>query len=392
MSAPILVLNCGSSSLKYRVFDAAETLLAAGIVERIGEAQSALRHRGLSHAAVQREVAAPSNREAFALMHAALAADGLGVFGAIGHRVVHGGARFSAPVRIDDEVRVAIRELCALAPLHNPANLLGIELAGEAYADVRQAAVFDTAFHHTMPEHAYRYAVPEAWYRGHQVRRYGFHGISHEYVAQRAAAHLGRPLSELKLITLHLGNGASAAAIRHGRCIDTSMGFTPLEGLVMGTRSGDLDPAIPLHLEHVTGMGWQAMDDALNHECGLKGLTGVNDMREILARVDAGDAVARLALDMYCYRIRKYIGAYHAVLGGLDALVFTAGVGENAAAVRARACAGLEHVGIAIDDADNVKEIGELAEIQPVGLPVRVLVIRTNEELQIARQVRAVLG
>jgi acetate kinase len=325
-------------------------------------------------------------------MHAALAADGLGVFGAIGHRVVHGGARFSAPVRIDDEVRVAIRELCALAPLHNPANLLGIELAGEAYADVRQAAVFDTAFHHTMPEHAYRYAVPEAWYRGHQVRRYGFHGISHEYVAQRAAAHLGRPLSELKLITLHLGNGASAAAIRHGRCIDTSMGFTPLEGLVMGTRSGDLDPAIPLHLEHVTGMGWQAMDDALNHECGLKGLTGVNDMREILARVDAGDAVARLALDMYCYRIRKYIGAYHAVLGGLDALVFTAGVGENAAAVRARACAGLEHVGIAIDDADNVKEIGELAEIQPVGLPVRVLVIRTNEELQIARQVRAVLG
>jgi acetate kinase len=282
--------------------------------------------------------------------------------------------------------------LAALAPLHNPPNLLGIELAANAYSDLPQVAVFDTAFHHTLPEHAYRYAVPETWYREHHVRRHGFHGISHEYVAQRAAAHLGKPLSELNLITLHLGNGASAAAIQGGRCIDTSMGFTPLEGLVMGTRSGDLDPAIPLHVERVTGMGWKSLDHILNHECGLKGLTGVNDMREILQRAEAGDAAAKLALNMYCYRIRKYIGAYHAVLGRVDALVFTAGVGENAPPVRAQACAGLERLGIAIDDAQNGKAIDEIAEVHQPGQGVSVLVIRTNEELQIARQVRAALG
>jgi len=391
VSFPILVLNLGSSSFKYRVFDAAETLLAGGIVERIGELHSRHHHIG-SGGEFEREVTAPTHREAFAHMRAALAADGLDAFSAIGHRVVHGGARFSAPVRVDAEVRAAIRELCELAPLHNPANLLGIELASEAWPHLDHVAVFDTAFHHTLPEHAYRYAVPEAWYREHHIRRYGFHGISHEYVAQRAARYLGKPLNELNLITLHLGNGASAAAICSGRSVDTSMGFTPLEGLVMGTRSGDLDPAIPLHVEHVTGMGWQAMDDVLNHECGLKGLTGVNDMREILQRVEAGDAAAKLALGVYCYRIRKYIGAYCAVLGRVDALVFTAGVGENAPQVRSLACAGLERMGIALDEPKNAEAVDELAEIHRPGQPVSVLVVRTNEELQIARQVRAVLA
>lgn len=393
----ILVLNCGSSSLKYRLFDAAsEQLLAAGIVERVGEPHSRHRHYRYDSAGIggeiDREASAPTHREAFAYMRAALNGGMQPSVIAVGHRVVHGGDKFSGAVLIDAEVRRAIRDLATLAPLHNPPNLLGIELAANAYPDLPQVAVFDTAFHHAMPERAYRYAVPESWYREHHVRRYGFHGTSHEYVAQRAAAHLGKPLIELNLITLHLGNGASAAAIQGGRCIDTSMGFTPLEGLVMGTRSGDLDPAIPLHMEHVTGMGWDGLDHALNHECGLKGLTGANDMREILRRIDANDAAAKRALDIYCYRLKKYIGAYHAVLGRVDALLFTAGVGENAPVVRALACAGLEHLGIAIDEAENAKPIDEIAEIHQAGQRVKVLVIRTNEELHIARQVRGVLG
>lgn len=393
----LLVLNCGSSSLKYRLFDAAsEQRLAAGIIERIGETRSRhhhVRYRGATiEAQIDREVDAPSHREAFVQMQAALAEDVTPPLVAVGHRVVHGGDRFSGPVVVDSRVRAVIAEMAALAPLHNPPNLLGIELAAQAFPMLPQVAVFDTAFHHTLPPQAYRYAVPEAWYRAHHVRRYGFHGISHEYVAQRAAAHLGQPLNRLNLITLHLGNGASMAAIQGGCCVDTSMGFTPLEGLVMGTRSGDLDPAIALHIEHVTGMGWEAMNDVLNHACGLKGLTGVNDMREILQRTDAGDAAARLALDIYCYRIKKYIGAYGAVLGRVDALIFTAGVGENAARVRSLSCAGLAHLGIALDENENAKPVGELAEIQLADQPVRVLVIRTDEELQIARSMKALLS
>lgn len=396
-SKSILVLNCGSSSLKYRLFDAAtEHLLAAGIVERVGEPHSRHRHTRYHGGSITSEsdyeVTAPTHHEAFAHMQAALNGGAKPALLAIGHRVVHGGDQFHQAVRIDEGICAAIRALENLAPLHNPSNLLGIELAAQAYPDLPQVAVFDTAFHQTMPEQAYRYAVPEAWYREHHIRRYGFHGTSHEYVAQRAAEHLGRPLAELNLITLHLGNGASAAAIRGGRCIDTSMGFTPLEGLVMGTRSGDLDPAIPLHMEHITGMGWQNLDHALNHECGLKGLTGVNDMREILQRAEAGDSRARLALDIYGYRIRKYIGAYYAILGRVDGIVFTAGVGENAPKVRSLACAGLQHMGVVLDETRNNREVDELAEIQQATSPVRVLVIRTNEELHIARQVRALLA
>jgi acetate kinase len=394
--ARVLVVNCGSSSVKYQLLAMdEERRLAAGVVERIGEAGARLRHRDGEGAEREREVAARDHREAFTHVEAALRAGAaLGGEGltAVGHRVVHGGERFSAPTRVDAGVRAAIRELAALAPLHNPANLVGIEVCGERFPDVPQVAVFDTAFHQGMPPRAFRYAVPEAWYRRHGVRRYGFHGSSHRFVAARAAQLLGRPLGALHLVTLHLGNGASAAAIEGGRCIDTSMGFTPLEGLVMGTRSGDLDPAVPLFLQRAAGLAPEAVDEALNHEAGLRGLCGTNDVREILAREARGDPVAALALEIYAYRVKKYIGAYAAALGRLDALVFTGGVGENAARVRSLACSGLSALGIALDEGRNAAPAGEASEVGRRDAPVRTLVIRTDEELQIARDALAAIS
>ncbi len=373
MQRTVLVINCGSSSVKYQLLAVDEARRLAGGSE---------------------EVRAQDHRVAFVRLGAALRQSGAletGQLAAIGHRVVHGGERFHAPVRIDTRVREAIRELSVLAPLHNPANLIGIEVCGEAFPGVPQVAVFDTAFHQTLPPHAFRYAVPEAWYRRFGVRRYGFHGTSHRYVAERAAETLGRPLTALNLITLHLGNGASAAAIREGRCVDTSMGLTPLEGLVMGTRSGDLDPAVPLFVQREAGLSAEAVDAALNEDSGLQGLAGTSDMRELLAREQAGDERARLALELYGYRIRKYVGAYCAVLGRVDAIVFTGGVGENAARVRSLACAGIETLGIALDERANAAAAGEVAEIGRAGMPIRVLVVRTNEELQIAREALGVL-
>ena len=390
----VLVVNCGSSSVKYQLLAmSGERRLAAGAVERIGEAGPSLRHRSGDAAEEVYEVAARDHRAAFDCI--AVALRGAGALGsraplaAIGHRVVHGGERFRAPTLVDAAVCDALRELAPLAPLHNPANLAGIEVCLAAFPDVPQVAVFDTAFHQTLPPRAFRYAIPEEWYRRFGVRRYGFHGISHRYVAERAAAALGRPLAELNLISFHLGNGASAAAIEAGRCVDTSMGLTPLEGLVMGTRSGDLDPAVPLFLQRVGGLGSEAVDEALNQRAGLRGLCGSNDMREILAREAAGDETARLALEIYAYRLRKYLGAYAAVLGRVDAVVFTGGVGENAARVRELACAGLEPLGVGLDAQRNRSASGELCEIGRAGLPVRVLVVRTNEELQIAREALA---
>lgn len=368
MQSMVLVVNCGSSSVKYQLLEVGEARRLAGGSE---------------------EVPARGHREAFGRIAAALRRTGAleaGQLAAIGHRVVHGGERFHASVRIDARVREAIRELSPLAPLHNPANLIGIEVCGEAFPGVPQVAVFDTAFHQTLPPHAFRYAVPEAWYRELGVRRYGFHGTSHRYVAERAAEALARPLAALNLITLHLGNGASAAAIRAGRCVDTSMGLTPLEGLVMGTRSGDLDPAVPLFVQRAAGLSPAAADAALNQHSGLLGLAGSSDMRELLRREATGDERARLALELYGYRIRKYVGAYCAVLGRVDALVFTGGVGENAARVRSLACAGMETLGIALDERANEAAAGELAEIGRSGMAVRTLVVRTNEELQIARE------
>lgn len=392
----VLVINCGSSSIKYQLLMMEQgEPVAGGLVERIGEAQPAYSHRGVSAATgepvkLERPITAANHREAFEHIEAALR-DSAGFDGgrsllAVGHRVVHGGESFSAPTQIEPAVIESIRALSALAPLHNPPNVIGIELCGERFGHIPQVAVFDTAFHQTMPPHAYRYAVPKAWYERNGVRRYGFHGSSHRYVATRAAAYLGRPLAELKLVTLHLGNGASAAAIDGGRCIDTSMGFTPLEGLVMGTRCGDLDPSVGLYMQETLNLDVRAIERVLNRASGLKGLCDRNDMRDVLKHGLGGDPDARLALDLYGYRIRKYIGAYTAALGRLDGLVFTGGVGENAAEIRRRVCLDLEVLGIAVDDAANLSRVEEVLEIgRPEGR-VKILVIRTNEELQIARE------
>jgi acetate kinase len=389
----VLVINCGSSSIKYQLLAGNSEFLAGGLLERIGERESRLHHRCLEETGQFSEShttpLARDHREAFqhiasAFDQAGMALSGLGI-SAIGHRVVHGGEIFTAPTMISPEVIDAIRELIPLAPLHNPANLMGIEVCRELFPKVPQVAVFDTAFHQTMPPHAYRYAIPEDWYSQFRVRRYGFHGSSHRFVTSQAAIFLGRPTKDLNLITLHLGNGASAAAIQAGRCIDTSMGLTPLEGLVMGTRSGDLDPAVPIYMQSIANLNAREVDQALNHEAGLKALAGSNDMRELLQRMESGEPAAKLAVDLYAYRIKKYIGSYLAALGKLDALIFTGGVGENASPVRSLVCTGLERLGIAIDPQLNSRKCDIAADISAPDATVRVLVIRTNEELQIAR-------
>ena len=391
----IAVINCGSSSIKYEVFDARDlTMLASGLVERIGSADGRIQQRRLKPGGSFQEQTAskqlPDHRAGFRLVEELnrrdpLLGDGAALLG-IGHRVVHGGEWFREPALVTGEVITAIRSLIPLAPLHNPSNLLGIEVMRDRYPGIPQVAVFDTAFHHTLPPHAYRYAVPRELYEKHAVRKYGFHGSSHAFVAKEAARHIGRDLPEVNLITLHLGNGASAAAIEGGRSIDTSLGMTPLEGLVMGTRCGDLDPSIPFYLMRRTGMKPEEVENLLNRESGLKGICGVSDMREILDRAAKGERKAELAIEMFCYRIRKYIGAYLAVLGRLDAVVFTGGIGENAADIRRRVCEGLGHLGITVDAAKNQAAAENLAEIQQDGCPIKVLVIRTNEEREIALQ------
>jgi acetate kinase len=304
----------------------------------------------------------------------------------IGHRVVHGGETFTEPALVDGEVLEAIRRTEPLAPLHNPANLMGIRVALELFPAVPQVAVFDTSFHQSMPPRAFRYALPEEFYRRHHLRRYGFHGTSHNYVAKMAAAHLSRRLEDLNLITLHLGNGASAAAIRGGRSVDTSMGLTPLEGLMMGTRSGDVDPALHFYLAREAAMELDDIEDLLYTKSGLLGVCGTNDMREVERLAGQGDEGAELALEMYCYRVKKYIGAYFAVLGRLDALVFTGGIGENSALVRRMSCQGLDALGITLDDYLNGSPLGGVSAIHSDGGLVPVLVVRTDEELEIARQ------
>jgi acetate kinase len=394
----ILVINSGSSSIKYQLFDMRDgSVPTSGRVERIGERESRLLHRwhDAQGTALQltRTAALADHRAAFQCIGLAMRESGslaqLDALSGIGHRVVHGGELFQAPTLLDNNTVAALRDLSALAPLHNPANLSGIEVCLGLFPGVPQVAVFDTAFHQSMPALAYRYAVPGAWYSRHRVRRYGFHGTSHAYVARQAADYLQQPPAALNLITLHLGNGASAAAIRAGRCVDTSMGLTPLEGLIMGTRCGDIDPALLFHINKATGADLEQLESALNRESGLKGICGVNDMREIQQLAESGNAEARLAIDMYCYRIKKYIGAYYAVLGRVDALVFTAGIGENAPSIRLGACAGLEGLGIAIDAAKNARHSAATFEVQADSAAVKVLVIPTNEELEIARETAA---
>ena len=373
--ATVLVINSGSSSLKYQLIETdGPVRLAKGIVERIGAVDGpAADHRDALRNVID------------ALRSAGLHAD----IAAIGHRVVHGGDRFITPTLINGDVLEGIRALVPLAPLHNPANAIGIEVANELWPRVPQVAVFDTAFHATLQPHAYRYAVPEEWYEHHRVRRYGFHGTSHAYVSRCAADIMGRPLGELRLITLHLGNGASAAAIAGGRSVETSMGMTPLEGLVMGTRCGDVDPAIIAHIARATGADLEEIDGMLNTASGLRGLCGDNDLRSIEQRASDGDATARLALDVFCHRIRKYVGAYAAVLGGIDGLVFTGGIGEHSATVRARVCAGLRFLGIRIDLRANTDDATNLSSADSA---VATLVVPTDEELEIAEQTLATVA
>ncbi|HLN77862.1 MAG TPA: acetate kinase [Nocardioidaceae bacterium] len=396
MTRFVLVLNAGSSSLKYSLVDGdTGESLAGGLVERIGETNGILTHRGPSG---EKRIEEPIGSHEAALTAVLEAFDAQGPsldeieVAAIGHRVVHGGARFGDPVLIDDHLVSEVRRLIPLAPLHNPANLEGIEVARRLFPDLPQVAVFDTAFHQTLPEHAYTYAVPLSWRDEHRVRRYGFHGTSHAFVSREAARLLGREPEDVNLIVLHLGNGASATAVAGGRSVDTSMGLTPLEGLVMGTRSGDIDPSLHAHLHRLCGWSLEEIDGILNRESGLKGLAGENDFRQLMEMIKGGDEGARLAFDVYCYRIRKYVGAYTAVLGRVDAIVFTAGVGQHSSSVREASLRGLEPMGVEVDAELNAAATGrEPSVVSPAGSRVTVMVVPTNEEWEIARQSLAVV-
>ncbi|MGW0335268.1 acetate kinase [Streptomyces sp. NPDC003011] len=397
-STRVLVLNSGSSSVKYQLLDMRDSSrLAVGLVERIGEETSRLRHTPLTTGEARERTGPIADHEA-ALKAVAqeLSQDGLGLdspeLAAIGHRVVHGGKHFTEPTVIDGTVLAEIERLIPVAPLHNPANLTGIRTAQALRPDLPQVAVFDTAFHTTMPESAARYAIDVRTADEHRIRRYGFHGTSHAYVSRATAELLGKAPEEVNVIVLHLGNGASASAVRGGRCVETSMGLTPLEGLVMGTRSGDMDPAVIFHLMRVGGMSTDEIDTLLNKKSGLIGLCGDNDMREIRRRIDEGDEQAQLAFDIYIHRLKKYIGAYYAVLGRVDAVAFTAGVGENASPVREAAVAGLEELGLAVDGALNAVRGDGPRLISPADARVAVAVVPTDEELEIATQTYALVG
>lgn len=378
----VLVLNCGSSSVKFALIEPdTGRRMVTGLAEKVGSPKAVL-HVRRGEQTVTTTSADPS--------HAGVVAEVLDQIGgapprAVGHRVVHGGNRFSASVVVDDDVLAGIREVCELAPLHVPANLAGIEAAVRVLPGVPQVAVFDTAFHQTMPPRAYRYAVPGQWFTEHAVRRYGFHGTSHRYVSEKAAETLGRPLGELRLVTAHLGNGCSAAAVRDGESVDTTMGLTPLEGLVMGTRSGDVDPGLPRYVAERTGMSLVEVLDALNTGSGLLGLSGVsNDHREVTEAAEAGSSSAALALEVFSYRLAKYVAALVVPLGRLDALVFTGGIGENSPDARSAVLGLLGFLGLVEDPARNTglpRGSGGLVS----GGPVPALVVPTDEELVIAR-------
>ena len=381
----VLVINSGSSSLKYQVRDVAEgSVLTEGLIERIGVSNGG---QG------DGEVVGPADHaEALEQVDAAIH-DVLGdrELDAVGHRVVHGGERFGEPVLIDNEITRAIERLNPLAPLHNPANVLGIRAITRKWPDMPQVAVFDTAFHRSLPEHAWRYAVPDDLYTNHGIRRYGFHGTSHEYVTNRAAALLDIPVEEFDGVIAHLGNGASVTAIRGGKSVDTSMGFTPLEGLVMGTRSGDLDPSILVFLAR-TGWNAEDVDSMLNRESGLKALAGNNDMRSVVEAAESGDSRAAMALAVTSYRLAKYIGGYHVAVGGARALVFTAGIGENSHQFRSLVGERLGALGIELDAGLNSQRSKEPRVISTEASAIPVLVVPTDEERAIAEATAAVVG
>ena len=398
----ILVINCGSSSLKYQLLDmTTSTALAAGLIERIGEPRGVLTHKNYPDTdkenKIEREEPIADHGAGMQLVQELLADPQTGVVSdaseiqAVGHRVVHGGETYQAPALITPDAIAAIEEIVPLAPLHNPANLTGIRVARELLPDAPQVAVFDTAFHQTMPAHAYHYALPREYYEGLGVRRYGAHGTSHKFVAEQAAGLLEGPPGEFNMVTAHLGSGASICAIKKGRSIDTSMGMTPLAGVIMGTRSGDLDPGALMYIADKKGYSVAEIDRVLQKESGLKGICGSNDMRDIHARAAEGDERARLALDMFIYRIRHYIGAYFFALGRVDALVFTAGIGEHDPITREMCCASLEPFGLILDQDKNRTGRGQARVISKPDSPVRIAVIPTNEELEIARQTVEVL-
>lgn len=392
----VLVVNSGSSSLKYELVEVeTEQVIASGAIDRIGESLSTLTSR-VGDVDIETTEQIADHTAAFAAMIAQLETAGHAVaehpIAAIGHRVVHGGDLFFEATLVDASVLAAIDELSALAPLHNPANLAGIVAAQRAFPDLPQVAVFDTAFHQSMPEAAYTYALDRDIAEAHAVRRYGFHGTSHQSASERAAAWLNRPNAQLKQIVLHLGNGASITAIQRGRSIDTSMGMSPLAGLVMGTRSGDLDPSILVHLNREAGMSFAELDHLLNKRSGLLGLAGVGDMRDVRRAADEGDHYATLAIDVTVHRIRHYLGAYLLELGGADVIVFTGGVGENDAGIREAVLDGLEWLGIELDAHRNSATSTVLRTISSDDSQVAVLVVPADEELEIARQVVALLG
>ncbi|MDQ1335639.1 MAG: acetate kinase [Thermodesulfobacteriota bacterium] len=392
----VVVVNSGSSSIKYKVFALEDlTTLMEGLLERIGPGEARLKHRRLTVSDDYEEIIETrfitNHREGLEFIldvagRYPTTRDAPREFFGFGHRVVHGGEVFRKPVIIDDEAIRQIEDLIPLAPLHNPPNLVAIRALRELRPDVPNVAVFDTAFHQSMPPKAFHYALPSEFYRMHHVRRYGFHGSSHQYVAKEASRYLGIPEEQLNLITLHLGNGASASALHGGKSIDTSMGLTPLEGLIMGTRCGDLDPAVHFYLSRKTGKSFEAIEDILNKESGLKGICGMNDMREIQRCAEDGDDQAELAIEMFCYRIKKYIGSYYAVLGRVDAIIFTGGIGENSARVRKESCEGLTALGISLDDHRNEEASFGVLEIQSEESRVKMLVIPTDEEREIALQ------
>lgn len=388
----VLVINAGSSSLKYQLIDMdAAAVLAKGLCERIGIYGSNLQHKNLVKTiSVKVEQQMNDHADAIRMVVNALINPDHGVIasmdeiGAVGHRVVHGGEYFADSFIIDGKVKEALKKCIPLAPLHNPPNITGIEACEKIMPGIPQVAVFDTAFHQTMPPEAYMYALPYGLYEKYKIRKYGFHGTSHKYVAGEAAKMLGRPLEELKLITCHLGNGSSVAAVKYGKCVDTSMGFTPLDGVVMGTRSGSMDPAVVTFLMESEHMNPTEMNTFMNKKCGVLGVSGVSsDFRDLTTAAQDGNEHAQLALDMFYYSVKKYIGAYAAVMGGVDAVVFTAGVGENDAPARARIIEGLEFMGIKADPEKNAKR-GVQIDVSTEDATVKTLVIPTNEELMIA--------
>ncbi len=387
----ILVLNCGSSSIKYQLIETeTEVALAKGMVERIGMSSAVLTHKPKDKEKIRIVGEILDHTIALEYVIAVLLSKNHGVISeaseieAVGHRVVHGGETFSGSVLITDDVLRALKDNIELAPLHNPPNLKGISAAKEHLPNIPQCGIFDTAFHSSMPPHAYLYGIPFKLYKRYKIRRYGFHGTSHRFVSKRAAVLLKKPYEELKIITAHLGNGGSMAAIKYGKSIDTSMGFTPLEGLLMGTRSGDLDPSIIPYIMAKEELSISDMNTLLNKHSGLVGISGESsDMREILQAVEEGDKKAKYAYDVYTYRIKKYIGAYAAAMGGADAIVFTGGVGENAVQVRADVCSNMEFLGIKIDTERNKNAEGD-AIITTDDSDTKVLRIPTNEELVIA--------